>query len=605
MKVMLSCGTNSEKIIMETSKSLDNVDFLYFASVDEFIHQSRLRHLAFDRLIFTNKFASSDEDMSKLCDFVRNEQSGVTVVMILSKTQANLEVIFKTYFDSPMYTLMYIDRPTAKCMVDAVKLPIVDLSARYYLLDKPKESKGKNSKFGLFKGGKKNKSQKPQTGKNPEDDYVTSPNGGENEENNYEDVTGKNSGLTGETDEVDGESSGNLDNGDTENSSFGFDGFSPDGDGMGESNNFDSNGNDMDLSIGDYGMMHSDSGFVGDDELSELEEYARNRESGNVVEDGNSVASASGTRVGSKIATPVGIGVDGRVGNAVTGANPARVKASRYAFDEGEDNGTSSYARDDEYSESVEEGKPGYDGNNDNEGRNGYSDGTDDFTKPEIEEISEIDHVKDGQTGMGVDIDRNPKEVKPVQETQIVVCTGLRGSDVTPSIAQTATEDVSRGMRVLIVDLDIKANGILGFITDVKDFYSKAVRGISSLTVYTDDGIDIISNGYGEDVTLGDVAKLEKSGIFGNYDRVYIDCPLDCLQVIPDRVFKACYVDLYVVSDISKYIETSIALEDRGCVSLQKELHIIDNRELVCEQISDDDKAYLKDIMLFPYGSWI
>ena len=90
--------------------------------------------------------------MSKLCDFVRNEQSGVTVVMILSKTQANLEVIFKTYFDSPMYTLMYIDRPTAKCMVDAVKLPIVDLSARYYLLDKPKENGGKNSKFGLFKG---------------------------------------------------------------------------------------------------------------------------------------------------------------------------------------------------------------------------------------------------------------------------------------------------------------------------------------------------------------------------------------------------------------------------------------------------------------------
>ena len=225
--------------------------------------------------------------------------------------------------------------------------------------------------------------------------------------------------------------------------------------------------------------------------------------------------------------------------------------------------------------------------------------------QPEIEEVNEIDYVQDAQTGISTGMSRNHQEIELAQETQIVVCTGLRGSDVTPSIAQTATEDVSRGLRVLIVDLDIKANGILGFITDVKDFYSKAVRGISSLTVYTDDGIDIISNGYGEEVTLGDVAKLEKSGIFGNYDRVYIDCPLDCLQVIPDRVFKACYIDLYVVSDISKYIETSIALEDRGCVSLQKELHIIDNRELVCEQISDDDKAYLKNIMLFPYGSWI
>ena len=568
MKVMLSCGTNSEKIIMETSKSLDNVDFLYFASVDEFIHQSRLRHLAFDRLIFTNKFASSDEDMSKLCDFVRNEQSGVTVVMILSKTQANLEVIFKTYFDSPMYTLMYIDRPTAKCMVDAVKLPIVDLSARYYLLDKPKENGGKNSKFGLFKGGKKNKGQKSQTGKNPEDDYVTSLNGGENEENNSEDVTGKNSG-------------------------------------MGESNNFDSNGNDMDLSIGDYGMMHSDSGFVGDDELSELEEYARNRESGNAVEDDNSAVGTSGVGAEGKTTTPMGIEVDGRVGNAVTDANPTRVKASRYAFDEGEDNGTSSYARDNDYSESVEEGKTGYYENSDNGSRDGYFGGMGEVAQPEIEEVNEIDYVQDAKTGISTGISKNPQEIELAQETQIVVCTGLRGSDVTPSIAQMATEDVSRGLRVLIVDLDIKANGILGFITDIKDFYSKAVRGISSLTVYTDDGIDIISNGYGEEVTLGDVAKLEKSGIFGNYDRVYIDCPLDCLQVIPDRVFKACYIDLYVVSDISKYIETSIALEDRGCVSLQKELHIIDNRELVCEQISDDDKAYLKDIMLFPYGSWI
>lgn len=589
MKVMLSCGTNSEKIIKETSKSLDNVDFLYFASVDEFIHQSRLRHLAFDRLIFTNKFASSDEDMSKLCDFVRNEQSGVTVVMILSKTQANLEVIFKTYFDSPMYTLMYIDRPTAKCMVDAVKLPIVDLSARYYLLDKPKENEGKNSKFGLFKGGKKNKNQNPQTGKNPEDSSVTTPNGGENGANNSGDATGENSGLTGETDGVDGGNSENQDNGDTENTSFGFDGFSPDGDGMGESNNFDPNGNDMDLSIGNYGMMHSDSGFVGDDELSELEEYARNRESGNAAEDGNSVAGASG--VDDKVAAPMGIGVNERVG---TDTNPSRVKASRYAFDEGEDNDISSYARDDEYSKSVDEGIPGYNGNGANEGR-----------KPEIDEISENDYVQGGQTGIGTGVDRNSQEVNSVEETQVVVCTGLRGSDVTSSIVQTATDDVSRGLRVLIVDLDIKANGILGFITDVRDFYSKAVRGLSSLTVYTDDGIDIISNGYGEDVTLGDVAKLEKSGIFNNYDRVYIDCPLDCLQVIPDRVFKACYIDLYVVADISKYIETSIALEDRGCVSLQKELHIIDNRELVCEQISDEDMEYLNDIMLFPYGSWV
>lgn len=576
MKVMLSCGTNSEKIIKETSKSLDNVDFLYFASVDEFIHQSRLRHLAFDRLIFTNKFAASDEDMSKLCDFVRNEQSGVTVVMILSKTQANLEVIFKTYFDSPMYTLMYIDRPTAKCMVDAVKLPIVDLSARYYLLDKPKENEGKNSKFGLFKGGKKNKNQNPQTGKNPEDSSVTTPNGGENGVNNSGDATGENSGLTGETDGVDGGNSENQDNGDTENTSFGFDGFSPDGDGMGESNNFDSNGNDMDLSIGDYGMMHSDSGFVGDDELSELEEYARNRESGNTVEDGNFVAGVS--EVDGKVATPMGIGVDGRVGTDTTST---RVKASRYAFDDGDDNGTSSYARDGEYSESVDEGNSG------------------------IDEISENGYAQGDQTGIGTGVDRNPQEVNSVEETQVVVCTGLRGSDATSSIVQTATDDVSRGLRVLIVDLDIKANGILGFITDVRDFYSKAVRGLSSLNVYTDDGIDIISNGYGEDVTLGDVAKLEKSGIFNNYDRVYIDCPLDCLQVIPDRVFKACYIDLYVVADISKYIETSIAFEDRDCVSLQKELHIIDNRELVCEQISDEDKAYLNDIMLFPYGTWV
>ena len=370
----------------------------------------------------------------------------------------------------------------------------------------------------------------------------------------------------------------NLDNGDTENTSFGFDGFSPDGDGMGESNNFDSNGNDMDLSIGDYGMMHSDSGFVGDDELSELEEYARNRESGNTVEDGNSVVGVSEVGVDGKVAAPMGIGVDGRVGTDTT---PTRVKASRYAFDDGEDNGTSSYARDDEYSESVDEGNSG------------------------IDEISENGYAQGDQMSIGTGVDRNPQEVNSVEETQVVVCTGLRGSDVTSSIVQTATDDVSRGLKVLIVDLDIKANGILGFITDVRDFYSKAVRGLSSLNVYTDDGIDIISNGYGEDVTLGDVAKLEKSSIFNNYDRVYIDCPLDCLQVIPDRVFKACYIDLYVVADISKYIETSIAFEDRDCVSLQKELHIIDNRELVCEQISDEDKAYLNDIMLFPYGTWV
>jgi hypothetical protein len=287
---MLSCGKNSNQIVNTVKSQIDNVDFYCYYNVDEFISQSTLRHLAFDRLVFTSKFISTDKDMGKLCDYIRKELNSVEIVMIVQKGNTSQEEMFKKYFDSPMYTVMYVDSPTTMCLVDSIREPIQVVKARYYTLDK-QENSNKKSKMGKFKGGKKedkNNSKKSGISSSEKEVSSTVEKAGELAENNAKDYSNVNLGKS-------------ISNGvsvDTNLSSADFDSvnkseFEKDVSISNGEKNFSSSNNisttdEFDLSIGEYGSQHSDSGFVGDDDLSELEAYAQGKKQEQFPEEGTS-----------------------------------------------------------------------------------------------------------------------------------------------------------------------------------------------------------------------------------------------------------------------------------------------------------------------------
>lgn len=266
MLIMLSLGGSSEKISKMVSKSVDNADFVSFKNVDDMITQSNLRRYAFSRLIFSAKFIDNDEDMSKLCDYVRDNMGRVEIVYILSPDQNQYEVMFKEYFDSPLYTIMYVKTPTSKVMTESVSLSIVDLKARYYLLDKPQmgNTKAPTKSVGKVQKSTSNEQESVDTqeqGISALDENGTFGFG--NAGGNYQD---------------DSELMNNFQNGSQRNNqnSAGFDNGS-----YSHQDTNDENDNsfgflsEMDLSIGDFGSQHSDSGFIGDDEMEELEKLTQ------------------------------------------------------------------------------------------------------------------------------------------------------------------------------------------------------------------------------------------------------------------------------------------------------------------------------------------
>lgn len=522
MLVMLSCGPSSGKIIKTVSTQIDNIDFHSFQNVGEFIHQCQLRHLAFDRLVFTSKFVSTEKDMSTLCDFVRSDLGGVEIVMILPKSQQNLEGIFKEYFDSPTYTVMYVDNPTTKCIVDAVNLPIIDVKARYYNLDKPKEGKDeKNSKFGFFKGGKKNKDENKKNKNSGNDVALTDKSTSESKMTNGDDEDLKNDGngvgkLDTDQYDVEGQNSDNSDS-----SEFGFDGFTPLGDKNDSIENPDSSDDDMNLAIGDYGMMHSDSGFIGDDDLSELEEFARKHNTGSPS---NSAAN-------------------------VVPPKSDRQKVSN--------------------------------------------------------EVSKSDKILDKNTQMGSGqgslINKKPNK----GNSKVTVVTGLRGSEATITVVNRAVDMAERGKRVLIIDLDNLLSGVLSFI-DTEAYYLRGCfNGLVTKKVYSEDGVDILSNGYDNKISADSVDKLLSSSIVNNYDVILIDCPLDCLSLIEDVKFTSYNIEVCCIPDLSKLLETSMMLSNRAFVSLAKDIKINREGSFASGNIATSDIEVVKDSVVFANGCWL
>ena len=575
MVVMIYMGKPTEKIINTLKTQNDAIDCMSFKGVDDFIHQCELRHLVFDRLIFTYSFVKSEDGMAKLRDYVKMNASSVEIVMLITKPKnpedeaktAKQRDVFVKYFDSPLYVVYAIASPTVKTILTAVKSPIVNLKAVDEIegSEAAQPSSPKGSFFGKKNNSEKSGNDSPSKESVKDVENVSSDVVSDSSDSSLVSAFQPNENSSGFVQELE-----NLKSDSSENSSVFSDTSVSDGEnsdfGMFSGGSFD----ELDLSVGSFGSQHSDSGFVGDDELDELEEFNRLRNSGSV----------------SGIPTPVE--PVSPVSTPIVDVPPVSNTIEKGSMPDGE--GIS-----DSHSVSV------------------GSDRVKNLTlskKPEIKKDSPIDISKKGtSTVVPEEVVSAPFVQKSnysdpcIEEGKVNIVTGLSGSGATAYVISKAVDAVKIGKKVLIIDLDTNSNGILSFI-DSSSFYEKGCnRGIQKGKLYFEDGVDILSNGYGEEV--GSYVNKILTAMSQKYDIVLVDCPVDCLSVISDKVFCSSNIIVCTISDVSKLIETSSAFYDRNYISLPKEIYISKNCKISNKNISMSDIEFVKKCVLFTNGCWL
>lgn len=228
--------------------------------------------------------------------------------------------------------------------------------------------------------------------------------------------------------------------------------------------------------------------------------------------------------------------------------------------------------------------------------------------EPEEPEEEEED-LESGIRKKGNPVEENGLSLDINDMTQIVIFIGERGVGVTTLVTDLAQFLYEKGESVLIVDLDFIRNGILSNI-NVKEFYARGKEnGIDNKNPFSDAEADIISNGYAVPVTKQSVRKLITDRDFiNNYDRILIDCPLDCLKnTISNEVIKNNTVYVVIKGDLLSLSATSIGLTDKSVDSFV-ERYIAENCLVYVLNKMDsfeEDIEVVRDTFYFSNGNWL
>ena len=107
MLVSISIGSKSRAVINTLKVSADNFDFATFSSMKELIKSATLRHISFDRIVFSSEIlnqSSPEKDLEALHEFITNHSNQTELVFIIkgsSESENNLDKVFCSMFNSP------------------------------------------------------------------------------------------------------------------------------------------------------------------------------------------------------------------------------------------------------------------------------------------------------------------------------------------------------------------------------------------------------------------------------------------------------------------------------------------------------------------------
>lgn len=551
MMIAFCAGSSSNRVIEKLSSVVDNITFRTYDNMEELVTEAILRHIDFERIVFTSKFLSNPEDdLRKLQEFLTEYSNNTELVMLemLEESGSEKEKLFNSFFSSPMYTVVKVKQGSMSIpfLTELVKTDIPTLKVTYggdvhvndsVVVAKSAEeqvkkedikksvvSAPKKKKVGFFGrlfGGKSDESEENESSSDSTEEVPESTgNVDESAMNAEPEINSLNQsamdGVIGDVaKDVIGAEMNFEENSRVEDAVPVVSGLS-----VGGVENFSPEDDELGLSIGDYGAAHSDTSFLDDSDEEELENYSSNRE-----EDNNSSRED--------------------VVNPVEGSLPDQVEVDPYekVFSDDMMQGTT-----EEYS----------------------------FDVPQ-ENYKNIDII--------------------ISNT---------GSKAIMDIIDSAAKYSDDGNSVLVVDVDNIHHRVLSFI-DCNQFYKRDFEyGVDSSRIYVEDGVSFVSNGYGNELSMENLERFLEEEELGRFDIVMVDIPVESIDVLNIGILQKCNILIECGSDVSDLINMSLDLTDRSKVSLEMERYIMHNCDAeMLGGVNEETIKTAKESCFFANGCWL
>lgn len=224
----------------------------------------------------------------------------------------------------------------------------------------------------------------------------------------------------------------------------------------------------------------------------------------------------------------------------------------------------------------------------------------------EDEEVESLEEFESGNMGQGTDYpigDMNVTSFEDLNDalgnSKVEIYVGIRGTGVTSFLVGEALDLVSQGSNVLIVDLDYDTHGVLSYV-DLSAFNNREGK------IYREDGVNILSVGFGSDERISVKAIIEK--ISQRFDKVFVDCPIEFVSELEDTL-GSCEIFLCCADNIGALMTTQAMLENRKYVPVKVEKHLCKGKGMLFSTGAETD--FKEDIIKanrdwsLPYGNWI
>lgn len=224
----------------------------------------------------------------------------------------------------------------------------------------------------------------------------------------------------------------------------------------------------------------------------------------------------------------------------------------------------------------------------------------------EDEEVESLEEFESGNSEQGTDYpieDMNVTSFEDLNGTpgksKVEIYVGIRGTGVTSFLVGEALDLVSQGSNVLIVDLDYDTHGVLSYV-DLSAFNNREGK------IYREDGVNILSVGFGSDERISVKAIIEK--ISQRFDKVFVDCPIEFVSELEDTL-GSCEIFLCCADNIGALMTTQAMLENRKYVPVKVEKHLCKGKGMLFSTGAETD--FKEDIIKanrdwsLPYGNWI
>lgn len=224
----------------------------------------------------------------------------------------------------------------------------------------------------------------------------------------------------------------------------------------------------------------------------------------------------------------------------------------------------------------------------------------------EDEEVESLEEFEIGNQEQGTDYpigDMNVTSFEDLNGTlgnsKVEIYVGIRGTGVTSFLVGEALDLVSQGSNVLIVDLDYDTHGVLSYV-DLSAFNNREGK------IYREDGVNILSVGFGSDERISVKAIIEK--ISQRFDKVFVDCPIEFVSELEDTL-GSCKIFLCCADNIGALMTTQAMLENRKYVPVKVEKYLSKRKGMLfstgAETDFKEDIIKANKIWSLPYGNWI